>query len=405
MSKNWDNRLKTNGLVYVIKFSCLYAIFCVAVFLLFHDESGIDYDQYLAYSHWAGSTVAVGGKPITIVEPFASRALAPFLTYWISGLSGWPNEWVLKVLNLTVWLSVGPIIGRYLWTKGISFPRAAAVATTPYPALAATHYLIPDSLSVALLLLVILGLETGKAVVPMIASAALMLARNTSLLTIILWLLAGRQKIGLARICAVLGAAAVGLICLALIRPFPADNVHHMNTVSYLLLKLPVNYLRNLFSMEFFVNTKDWCQDPFITVDVSRLHFIGSVREVGLCTPVISRTIYTAVTLLFVLGVFPFLVLADVRRRFLQGTRVGTEFLLHTPEWCFLFLFFLIPGLGATVPRLALDAYVLLVPIVPILWSGRSVNNQMIALYLLYNVMGVVFVGVCEQQVHGLAQL
>src|ERR1700730_5881752 len=174
MSKNWDNRLKTNGLVYVIKFSCLYAIFCIAVFLLFHDESGIDYDQYLAYSHWAGSTVAVGGKPVTIVEPFASRALAPFLTYWISGLSGWPIEWVLKVLNLTVWLSVGPIIGRYLWTKGISFPRAAVVATTPYPALAANHYLIPDSLSVALLLLVILGLETGKAVVPMIASAALM---------------------------------------------------------------------------------------------------------------------------------------------------------------------------------------------------------------------------------------
>lgn len=394
MNKYHDNLFGIDGLVYVLKFSCLYTVFSAAVFLLFPDELRTDYDQYLAYSQWLGETVAVDGKPVTIVEPFASRVLAPFLTHWIIGLSGWPDEMVLKVLNLTVWSAVGPIIGSHLWRKGLPFPLAAVVATIPYPALAATHTLIPDSFSVALLLLVILGLETGKFMVPVIASAIQMLARNTSLLTIVLWLLARRQKIGLARICAVLGAAVVGLICLAMIRPFPGSNVHNLNPMTYLLLKLPVMYTRNFLPLNVFTNTKNYCTNPFFTIDVPLLHVLGSVREVGLCWWGTENMIRTVATLLFVVGAFPFLILMDMRRRFLQGARIGTDLRLHTPEWCFLFLFFLIPGMGTSVPRLALDAYVILIPVVPMLWSGRPVSNRMIAVLLLYNMAGAVLLGV-----------
>jgi hypothetical protein len=236
------------------------------------------------------------------------------LAHWVSAFSGWSVEEALKVLNPTVWLSIGPIVGRYLWSKGVAFSRAAVVATVPYPALAATHYLIPDSLSVALLLLLILGLEMGQTVVPVIAGVLQMLARNTSLLTIFLWLAVRRRTTGWVRIGAVLAAAVAGLLLLALIRPVHADNEHQLNPLAYLLLKTPVNYFRNLFSMEFVFNNKDVFCTPVIYFDISKAlhgkhkttrHLQAAIRPDGPRRPnviVCARRI-------------PFVALADIWRR------------------------------------------------------------------------------------------
>lgn len=383
--------------MYVVKFSLLYAAFVLGVFILLHADWANDYDQYLALSAWTTAPVSVNGEFVTIQEPFASRVLGPLLVHWLSGRSGWPRERVFEFLDLAVWLSLGPIIGRYLWGQGVAFADAAIVATLPYPAIAATRYIIPDALSAALLLLVVLGLERGKLVVPALATALQMLARNTSLLTIIVWLAARRDKIGLARAGAILAAAAAGLICLKFVRVSQADNMHQMNSFVYLLLKIPVNYFRNTFSIDFVTgNAKFDCHNPFVTFDLSRLHFLGTIKQLGLCKPDLVRTALTAATMLFALGVFPFIALAKARSRLIHGGDMKSELRLHGPEWSFLLFFFLIPGLGTAVPRLAMDAFVLLISVAPLILTPDTDQTRRFVPYFAYNMIGVVVMGFCE---------
>ena len=94
--------------------------------------------------------------------------------------------------------------------------------------------------------------------------------------------------------------------CLSLIRPFPADNIHHLNAASYLLLKMSINFLRNLFFVNFYVDTFDWCDGspPFVVFDVSPLHFLGSIHKIGLCRPKADQVLITVLTMLLSWGFF-----------------------------------------------------------------------------------------------------
>src|ERR1700730_12104598 len=85
-----------------------------------------------------------------------------------------------------------------------------------------------------------------------------------------------------------------------------------MNSLLYMALKVPVNFLRNVLGIQFWLNDINWCDRPMLTVPVGQeaAAYLGKITSIGICAPDVMAPIANAALVLSTFGVLPGLTLA-----------------------------------------------------------------------------------------------
>lgn len=339
-----------------------------------------DYRQYL------DMTV---GRLDSVTEPFASRRLGPALAALLARASGLAPAAALALTVIAGWLAAAVAAGLILWRVGASRRWTWVLATVPFPGISAAFHLVPDSLTVALVLLFVLAVTLRSGGAALAASAAAMLARGTSALSILLWAPAWlwRRSAGVK----ILVGAAVGLILGALLKrwlwPSSAQNVHHMNGAVYLVAKTGMNAVRAFLGVQLYADTTDWCPRPAHVLYLHGMPGLGRIDAVGVCAFKPLAIVSSFTSYACILGVTPYVAVRHLIAA-CRTTGVAAALREQAPVVAFLFLFLLAPTLGSTAPRLFIEAYPLIFVVAPLCVGRSDLSGRAFAGALALNALG-----------------
>ena len=146
-----------------------------------------------------------------------------------------------------------------------------------------------------------------------------------------------------------------------------------MNSLLYMALKIPVNFLRNVLGVKFWLNDIDWCDAPLVIVPIKHgATYFGKITTIGICAPDVMFPVANAALVLTTFGVLPGVTLALARH---SRRDLGRD-----PWLAFVMLygatmFVLGTCTGASVYRLLTYGWPLFVFGMPILWKASSEDD------------------------------
>ena len=329
------------------------------------------------------------GQSSAVPQPFSSRPLAPLLARWIAGAGQWPVEAGFRVL---AYLSLAWTLGVVFWLLSRSrAPRWAllAVAAVPFWPQLLGYAGLPDPLYAALLAGLLVALEREWMVAAAVLMFPLMLARESTTLTLACLLLVGWRQLRWVGSAVAVASAVAGAM---LVRHWSAGslpNPEHLSGGLYMAGKVVSNAFRSLGVVPWSNVYPVLCAAPQWQTP---LH-LGPVRSVGVCAWSPVPPVQAGVALLVTFGVLPVFVFA--RARSLRAAWVGPGLLLR---FCVLYgglSLLLAPALGTWYARLFGYGWPLLVVAVPRLagaanagWETRRLWVGLVVLHLLVCVLG-----------------
>lgn len=366
----------------------LYEIGCfaalVAVVAIRLPTLSFDSPQYIAIAQ---------GRFADVVAPFSGRVLVPLLSAAIHSQ---------LAVSLATGFAVVALVGAALFVFGVHgvYRRYEIEPYALFPAMLAVPWVIdairdaylPDALVMGLTSLFLLSLHRERSWLLAAASAVLLiLARETGLILVMLavafalW----HRRWWFAALLAGLGVAA--LVSLKHLAPAVA-NIHDMNGLLYLALKIPVNFLRNVAGMKFWLNDMSSCAHPMLAIPVGHAvaPFFGKITTIGFCAPDVTLPVSTAALVLSIFGVLPGMALALL----LRGRQV-----LAKDHWLLLVvlyggaMFVLGTCTGASVYRLLTYGWPLFVIAVPILAKAVAVDEPLARGHVLAMHLGLSWLG------------
>ena len=257
-----------------------------------------------------GYYVAMAHRRVDLVpQPFSARPLAPLLARWIAA-------------SLHCWMEGGFTVLAYVslaWTAGVVYwlllrtgaPRwmlLALVAVPFWPQLL-VHAGLPDPLYAGLLAGLLVALEREWVMAAAGLMFPLMLARESTALTLVCLLMVGWRRLrwtgcGLAVCCAVLGSLVVRRMSVG-----GLPNPEHMSAGLYLVSKMAANLLRSVGIVPWSNVYPELCGAPRWQM---ALH-VGPVRSVGVCAWSAISPVEVAGALLTTFGVLPWVVIVGWR--------------------------------------------------------------------------------------------
>lgn len=289
--------------------------------------------------------------PQQIEKPYAGRFLHPLLARGIADITSLDlhqSFFLLGLISLlTVTIAVTFLLNRLTHFPLLILPLLLSPASSQFISSFYHH----DLFYAALLALLFLTLRREKTWVPScVILVALFLTRESTLLLslciiAVAWI-KSRRKI----IIPVAAASLLGLALTSYITRSSPANVHQMNNLVYLALKIPFNFFQNVFGVKIWLNTFVKVEPPLFTVELPRWLHLGSVSAVGLCPWLPIFPLKTLFLFLTSFGIGPLLMwdsLSKVRRRILA----------ETPPWLLLliiyglFSFLITPLLGSSQSR------------------------------------------------------
>ncbi|MFW5680024.1 MAG: hypothetical protein ACOC3D_07125 [Pseudomonadota bacterium] len=292
--------------IYVGAFMLVFATFIVLSVLV--RPIPWNYPDNAYYLAMASGTWLVGTPPETVPEPFANRVLMPLVVGAIARTTGVDVWVVMTAVNLATLVVLGLVVAAYLQRRAVPLPLALAVAAMPIFGTLARFLNTVDAAFVLIAMLLLVAVFEGRrwSVGPLALGAALI--RTTVVAYLPFLLLRAVAARAWLVILLLVAAAVLAPPIIAAVKPYDTANIHGLSGLVYLLLKIPVNLVKNVLGFDFWTNTKAWCEAPFWRMDVGFLPMLGNVREVGICAPELDRVVNTLMHYLCVLGVLPALV-------------------------------------------------------------------------------------------------
>ena len=316
-----------------------------------------DADHYIAMAE---------GTPVMM--PFASRQLGPLMVRAISrglhvGISqAFEVQGVLSLLFFIVaiaWLAVRS--GAPRWTL-------YAIGGLMFWGFQFNALVMPDLLYAALLCCFLLLLREGQVMAACLMMFPLTVSRESTLLTLVCFLLAGWKRLKLKEI-----AVAVLATCtaMALVKRLTLDalpNKEHISPMVYLVAKMPWNFLRNVMGIGMWANVYPSCDVPTWQTP---LH-VGPVHAIGLCgfyPGVVEETFGLAMT---TFGLLPVLVWMLRRQALRTGGR--EDLMLRFTLVYGVISYLLAPLLGESFLRLYGYSWPLFLVALPLLLGASRAN-------------------------------
>ena len=342
---------------------------CVARELPFHSA---DHGQY--------TQMAVDGAS-DVVCPFAYRILHTELAgLLIRTFDVKPDTAFITVALLACW----GLVSCTVWLQrrcGLSLVVSGLIVFSWFGATLLRDAALPDILNAGLVALyLVLLVRRSWWALPVLVLGVL--SRETTLLLALLTgLLAwrqGRRRYGLATM-AVAGVSFVA-VCLAA----SGSNAHGLDRVTYLAGKSALNFLRNAFGCEVWINTLDYCSPAWIRSLPDWLQ-LGDVRSVGFCGFNPIRPLTLLVSFLGNFGLLPLLLWyrrGDLRRKVWE-----LPFYLQVALGYGLLMYVLAPVEGTQIFRLvgyAWPAFWIAVPaLIPLVPASGSDRIRLVGLHLV----------------------
>jgi len=208
-----------------------------------------------------------------------------------------------------------------------------------------------DLFYAALLALLFLTLWREKSWVPsFVILLALFLTRESTLLLSLCIIAVAWLKSKRRIIIPVAAATLLGLALTSYITRSSPANVHQMNNLVYLVLKIPFNFFQNVFGVKIWLNTFVQVEPPLFTVALPKWLHLGSISAVGLCPWLPIFPLTTLFLFLTSFGVLPLLLRDNLSK---YRRRIFTEM----PPWLLLLVtyglisFLITPLLGSSLSR------------------------------------------------------
>jgi hypothetical protein len=342
----------------------------------------------LSTLNWEGTYYyALAQKgPQQIEKPYAGRFLHPLLARGIADVTNLDlhkSFYFLGLLSLlTLTIAVTWILKKLTDLPLLILPLFLSPATGQFFSSFYHH----DLFYAALLALLFLTLWREKSWIPsFVILVALFLTRESTLLLSLCIIAVAWIKSKRKIIIPVAAASLLGLALTSYVTRSSPANVHQMNNLVYLVLKIPFNFFQNVFGVKIWLNTFVKVEAPLFTVDLPKWLHLGSVSAVGLCPWLPIFPLTTLFLFLTSFGIAPFLMtngLSKLRRR------IFTEL----PPWLLLLVayglisFLITPLLGSSLSRYigyGWPAFWLAVPALAVQYY-RLPKNTILRLVLLH---------------------
>jgi len=302
---------------------------------------------------WEGTyyyTLAQKG-PQQIEKPYAGRFLHPLLARGIvdiTDLDLHKSFYFLGLLSLlTLTIAVTWILKKLTHLPLLILPLLLSPASSQFISSFYHH----DLFYAALLALLFLTLWQEKTWLPIfVILVALFLTRESTLLLSLCLIAVAWVKSKRKFIIPVAAASLLGLAVTSYVTRSSPANVHQMDNLVYLALKIPFNFFQNVFGVKIWLNTFVKVEPPLFTVELPKWLHLGSVSAAGLCPWLPIFPLTTLFLFLTSFGVAPLLLwdsLSKFRRRIFA----------ETPPWLLLLVtyglisFLITPLLGSSLSR------------------------------------------------------
>jgi hypothetical protein len=324
----------------------LLAVLCAALISVIHWHS-------LTTLNWEGTYYyALAQKgPQQIEKPYAGRFLHPLLARGIvdiTDLDLHKSFYFLGLLSLlTLTIAVTWILKKLTHLPLLILPLLLSPASSQFISSFYHH----DLFYAALLALLFLTLWQEKTWLPIfVILVALFLTRESTLLLSLCLIAVAWIKSKRKFIIPVAAASLLGLAVTSYVTRSSPANVHQMDNLVYLALKIPFNFFQNVFGVKIWLNTFVKVEPPLFTVELPKWLHLGSVSAVGLCPWLPIFPLTTLFLFLTSFGVAPLLLwdsLSKFRRRIFA----------EMPPWLLLLVtyglisFLITPLLGSSLSR------------------------------------------------------
>ena len=254
----------------------------------------------------ASAYIAIANGLPTL-QPFADRWLIPRVAGWIS--SGAAIDLVsafqlVKLCALVTFLWFANGILEHLGTQ--RYASFFVLLASPFARNLYELTYIPDLEAVALLAGAVYSLLIGRFVPYLSLLFLAILARETALVAAAI---IGAAAVARGEASWAIGTTVVGLAAFVTKGAFRGDtlgNIHEMNAVLYMVLKIPVNAIANWVGIRFYTPTGLTCEPRWFSVAIPAEVFgnlKGGIQWIGLCYPDIEWVTRTLVLSLAPFGV------------------------------------------------------------------------------------------------------
>lgn len=309
------------------------------------------------------------GNMAAVLQPYASRQLAPHVARWLAELCHTSVQWgfiVEQVISLVVLTAV---LGWLLDAFDTELWMLIAIAGPSFWAQSFNGAGLPDLWYSALLVLFLVFLYRRSWLLASAMLLVLYVSRESTLLVLICFLIAGWREIRFQGRVVAVAASIVGMITTRSLIPPGTENREHFGPVAYMAGKVPWNFLKNVAGFAPWNNLNPGnCSTPRWTIAVP----FGAMHMVGLCSynPLLPLT--TLRVALSSFGLLPLLLVYVWIRR-------STAFSLDSVVLRFTLIygvasFLLAPELGSSVSRLFSYAWPLFFVALPLMLSGEGIR-------------------------------
>ena len=306
------------------------------------------------------------GAPVMM--PFASRQLGPLMVRAMSkGLhlgiaQAFELQGVLSLLFFIVtiaWLLVRS--GAPRWTLYL-------IGGLMFWGFQFNALMMPDLLYAALMCCFLLMLREGQVMASCLMMFPLTLSRESTLLTLACFLVAGSKQLKKQEIVGAVFATGTAMVLVKQLARGALPNTEHISPMIYLVAKMPWNFLRNVLGLGMWANVYPTCAVPKWQ---TQLH-LGPLRAIGFCGFFPGTVAKTLGLGMAAFGLMP-LMAWRMRRKAMQTG--GRENLMMRFAALYGALSFLLaPSLGDSVLRLFGYGWPLFLIALPLLLGASGAN-------------------------------
>ena len=300
--------------------------------------------------------------------PFASRQLGPLIVRAMMHLLHLPLQTAFVDLGLACLLMFVGTIASLLVRSDAPRWTIYAVAGLMFWTFQFNALVMPDLLYAALLCGFILLLRQGQVMAACLMLFPLMLARESTLLTLVCFLIAGWRRLRKLEVAAAVVAVGAAMMIVKQLTANALPNVEHISPMLYLVAKMPWNFMRNVLGIGMWANVYPGCAVPKWQMAVH----LGPLKAIGTCGyfPGVQGELLSIGAALF--GLLP--LMAWLVRKQMRQTGNREDLMLR---FCMIYgtiSFLIAPLLGETFVRLFGYGWPLPLVALPIL-LGRSGAN------------------------------
>lgn len=312
--------------------------------------------QYMD-SHWYIELAE--GRPYNVMKPFSSRIFYPAIVRLIKTFGNFTIDQSFLIAG-SLSLIILVIVVMLVIKLTTPYPQAAVfILFTPFLLSLFKYLYVPDLFHAALTGLFFVLILRHKMWPALLVLFFLCLTRpSTFLLSLVtsIILYKSQRNIALITIAITLVAIAITSFYARLGQP----NLHNINGLLYMLLKIPSNFSRNILGAELWTDTiaSFWLSrgnlnysNPLLKMALPDWLPLGSIRAIGIQSFTPMRSLNTIKLLLTHFGVIPTFIIYDLAKNY-KWTFNNSPLWLRIALVYGLLSFFMGTSVGATVERL-----------------------------------------------------